>query len=101
MTLSSALQERRRICGLSRAASDARDIHMARYSIRKQGGEYVVLADDQSILRFTSRRKAAKLVADAAELLSVQSASPPEQELDSDQSAVKGAKFLDGEERFP
>lgn len=74
---------------------------MARYSIRKQGGEYVVLADDQSILRFTSRRKAAKLVADAVELLSVQSASPPEQELDSDQSAVKGAKFLDGEERFP
>lgn len=74
---------------------------MARYSIRKQGGEYVVLADDQSILRFTSRRKAAKLVADAAELLSVHSASPPEQELDSDQSAVKGAKFLDGEERFP
>ncbi|HEY0852684.1 MAG TPA: hypothetical protein VGD96_22415 [Bradyrhizobium sp.] len=74
---------------------------MARYSIRKQGGEYVVLADDQSILRFTSRRKAAKLIADAVELLSVQSASPPEQELDSDQSAVKGAKFLDGEERFP
>ena len=38
---------------------------MARYSIRKQGEEYVVLAGDQSILRVTSRRKAAKLVVDA------------------------------------
>jgi hypothetical protein len=74
---------------------------MTRYSIRKQGCEYVVLADDQSMLSFTSRRKAAKLVADAAELLSVQSASPPEPELDSDQSPVKGAKRLDGEGRFP
>ena len=67
---------------------------MTRYSIRKDGSEYVVLADDQSILRFTSRRKAAKLIADASELLSVQSA-------EADQSTVKDAKFLDGEERFP
>jgi hypothetical protein len=74
---------------------------MAHYSIRKLGCEYIVLADDQSILRFTSRRKAAKLVAEALELLSVQLALPPERELDSDQSAVNGAKFLDGEERFP
>ena len=74
---------------------------MAHYSIRKQGCEYVVLADDQSILRFTSRRKAAKLVAVASELLSVQSASKPKHELDADQSAVKGAKLLDGEGRFP
>ena len=74
---------------------------MARYSIRKQGCEYVVLADDQSILRFTSRRKAMKLVADAAELLSVQSASPPKRDNEADQSAVKDAKFLDDEERFP
>jgi hypothetical protein len=74
---------------------------MTRYSIRKLGCEYVVLADDQSILRVASRRKAAKLVADAAELLSVQSASPPEQEPDPDQSAVKSAKLLDGKGRFP
>ena len=67
---------------------------MARYSIRKLGSEYVVLADNQSILRFTSRRQAAKLIADASELLSVQSAK-------ADQPAVKEAKFLDGEERFP
>ncbi|MBI5323263.1 hypothetical protein [Bradyrhizobium sp.] len=74
---------------------------MARYSIRKLGCEYVVLAGDQSILRFTSRRKAAKLVADVAELLSVQSALQPGRELDPDQSDVKDAKFLDGEGRFP
>ena len=74
---------------------------MTRYTIRRLGGEYVVLADDQSILRVASRRKAAKLVADAAELLSVQPASPGEQEPDTDQSAVKGAKFLDGKGRFP
>ena len=74
---------------------------MVRYSIRKLGSEYVVLAGDQSILRFTSRRKAARFVADAAELLSVQSALPPEHELDPDQSDVKDAKFLDGEGRFP
>jgi len=70
---------------------------MARYSIRKLGSEYVVLADNQSILTFTSRRKAEKLVADAAELLSVQSPGSA----DADQSDVKDAKLLDGEERFP
>ena len=68
---------------------------MAHYSIRKQGGEYVVLADDQCILRFTSRRKAEKLVAEASELLSVQSAPQPLRGLDPDQAAVNDAKFLD------
>ena len=74
---------------------------MTRYSIRKDGNEYIVLADDQRILSFTSRRKAEKLVADAAELLSVQSASTPGHELDPDQSPVSDAKFLDGGGRFP
>jgi hypothetical protein len=74
---------------------------MARYSIQKKGCEYVVLADDQSILTFTSRRKAAKFVAEASELLSVQSALPTGKEEGPDQSPVKGAKFLDDEVRFP
>ena len=74
---------------------------MARYSIQKRGCEYVVLVDDQSILTFTSRRKAAKLVAEASELLSVQFAEPAGEERESDQSAVKDAKFLDDEVRFP
>jgi len=74
---------------------------MTRYSIRKQGVEYVVLADDQCVLKVASRRKAAKLVVDAAELLSVQSALPLESPQDSAQSPVSDGKFLDGEERFP
>jgi hypothetical protein len=75
---------------------------MSRYSIQKKGCEYVVLADDQSILTFTSRRKAAKFVAEASELLSVQSALPAAaEERGGDQSPVKAAKFLDDEVRFP
>ena len=74
---------------------------MARYSIQKKGGEYVVLAGDQSILTFSSRRKAAKFVAEASQLLSVQSALPAGEEREGDQSPVKGAKFLDDEVRFP
>ena len=74
---------------------------MTRYSIRKDGNEYIVLAGDQRILSFTSRRKAEKLVADVAELLSVQSAPTPRHELDPDQSPVSDAKFLDGGRRFP
>ena len=74
---------------------------MTHYSIRKQGCEYIVLADDQCILKVASRRKAAKLVVDAAELLSEQSALPLESAEDSDQPPVRPAKFLDGEKRFP
>jgi hypothetical protein len=74
---------------------------LTRYSIRKLGSEYVVLADNQSILKFTSRRKAAKLIADASELLSVQLAMAEQAEREPDQSAVKEPKLLDDEKRFP
>jgi hypothetical protein len=39
------------------------------YSIVKIGNEYVVQADEKSIFRVASRRRAARLVTDAAELL--------------------------------
>jgi hypothetical protein len=42
---------------------------MKNYSIIRIGNEYVVQADDQSVLKIASRRKAARLVTDAAELL--------------------------------
>jgi hypothetical protein len=84
-----------------RLAGQHGNIAMTRYSIRKQGFEYVVLADDQCVLKVASRRRAAKLVVDAAELLSVQSALPLESSQDSDQSPVRDAKFLDDEGRFP
>ncbi|MEH2529383.1 hypothetical protein V1277_004240 [Bradyrhizobium sp. AZCC 1588] len=42
---------------------------MKKYSIVRIGSEYVVQAGDTSILKVSSRREAAKLVTDAAELL--------------------------------
>jgi hypothetical protein len=42
---------------------------MKKYSIVRIGCEYVVQAGDISILKVASRREAAKLVTDAAELL--------------------------------
>ena len=47
---------------------------MKNYSIVRIGNEYVVQAGEKSVLKFASRRRAAKLVTDAAELLEQQSA---------------------------
>jgi hypothetical protein len=56
---------------------------MNTYSIVKIGSEYVVLADEQRVLKIASRRRAAKLVVNAAELLAMQSGqeAPPEQDI--------------------
>jgi hypothetical protein len=45
---------------------------MNNYSIVRVGHEYVVQADEKSILKIASRRRAARLVTDAAELLDSQ-----------------------------
>ena len=42
---------------------------MKNYSIVRIGHEYVVQADAKSILKVGSRRRAARLISDAAELL--------------------------------
>jgi hypothetical protein len=42
---------------------------MSNYSIVRIGNEYIVQAGEKSILKIASRRRAAKLVTDAAELL--------------------------------
>ena len=42
---------------------------MKKYSIVRIGSEYVVQAGETSILKVSSRREAAKLVTEAAELL--------------------------------
>jgi hypothetical protein len=47
---------------------------MKNYSIVRIGKEYVVRADEKSILKITSRRRAERLVTDAAELLDSQTA---------------------------
>jgi hypothetical protein len=47
---------------------------MKNYSIVRIGNEYVVQADEKSVLKVASRRRAARLVTDAAELLESQPA---------------------------
>ena len=42
--------------------------HVKNYSIVRIGNDYVVQADDQSVLKIASRRRAAKLVTDAAKV---------------------------------
>jgi hypothetical protein len=62
------------------------------YSIVRIGHEYVVQADEKSILKVASRRKATRLVTSAAELLSSQPApqappqAPAEASIDRDPS---------------
>jgi hypothetical protein len=51
---------------------------MKNYSIVRIGNEYVVQADEKSVLRVASRRKAAKLVTDATGLMDSQPAPPPQ-----------------------
>ena len=45
---------------------------MKSYSIVRIGDDYVVQAEEQSVLKVGSRRRAAQLVTDAAELLNAQ-----------------------------
>ncbi len=45
---------------------------MKNYSIVRIGNEYVVQAGEKSILKVASRRRAAKLVTDAVELMDLQ-----------------------------
>jgi hypothetical protein len=45
---------------------------MKNYSIVRIGNEYIVQAGENSVLKIASRRRAEKLVTDAAELLDAQ-----------------------------
>ena len=45
---------------------------MKSYSIVRMGDDYVVQAEEKSVLKIASRRRAAQLVSDAAELLNAQ-----------------------------
>ena len=49
---------------------------MKNYSIVRDGKEYVVRADDKSVLKIASRRRAARTVTVAAELLEQAPPSP-------------------------
>ena len=61
---------------------------MTNYSIVRIGNEYIVQADAKSVLKISSRRRAAKLVTDASELLE---ASAPAGEDVSIARELKGA----------
>jgi hypothetical protein len=45
---------------------------MKSYSIVRMGDDYVVQAEEKSVLKVASRRRAAQLVSEAAELLNAQ-----------------------------
>ena len=50
---------------------------MKNYSIIRVGNEYVVQADDKSILKTTSKRNAARFITEATALLSQPARSAP------------------------
>ena len=54
---------------------------MKNYSIVKIGNQYIVRAGNRSILKTASRRMAARIVTDAAELLRAQAAPQQVREL--------------------
>jgi hypothetical protein len=62
---------------------------MKNYSIVRIGNEYVVQADEKSVLKVASRRKAARLVTDAAELLDSQPAPPASPETNAEPSITR------------
>jgi hypothetical protein len=55
------------------------DFPMNNYSIIRDGNEYVVRAGEKSVLKISSRRRAAKLITDASELLQRQPAPSAEE----------------------
>jgi hypothetical protein len=59
---------------------------MKKYSIIRVGNEYVVQADDKSILKTTSKRKAARFVSEATALLDSQPSPPLAPESDAESS---------------
>ena len=71
---------------------------MKNYSIIRVGNEYVVQAGEKSVLKVASRRRAARLVTNAAELLDSQVAPPitpvtePEPSLARDPGIIPGLR---------
>ena len=59
---------------------------MKDYSIIRVGHEYIVQADEKSILKIASRRRAARLVTNARELLDSQPATPMTPDTDAESS---------------
>jgi hypothetical protein len=62
---------------------------MTNYSIVRIGNEYVVQADEKSILKVASRRKAARLISEAAELLESPPAAKSPRQADAESSIAR------------
>lgn len=62
---------------------------MTNFSLIKVGNAYVVRADDQCILKVTSRRRAAQLISEAAVLLDAEAAA--------DRAQAQTEPAIDGE----
>jgi hypothetical protein len=67
---------------------------MKNYSVVRIGNEYVVQADEKSVLKIASRRRAARLVTDAAELLDSQPAAPLSAEVDAEPSIDRDPRVI-------
>ena len=62
---------------------------MKTYSIVRIGNEYVVQADEKSVLKISSKRKAARLITDAAELPDSQAVPPTSPEASAEPSIAR------------
>ncbi len=71
------------------------------YSIIKIGNEYIVQADEKSVLKITSRRRAARLVSDAAELLDSQPAPDLSPQAHAEPSIARDPKVIPDPSEVP
>jgi hypothetical protein len=74
---------------------------MKNYSIVRVGNEYVVQANEKSILKIASRRRAERTVTDAAELLDSKSAPPLSPEAPADPSIDRDPNIVPDPSEVP
>jgi len=74
---------------------------MKNYSIVRIGNEYVVQANEKSVLKISSRRKAARLVTDAAELLDSQSPPLAQPDVDAEPSTARDPSVIPDPSKVP
>jgi hypothetical protein len=67
---------------------------MKNYSIVRLGNEYVVRVDEKSVLKIASRRKAVRLVSDAAVLLDLPPAPKLSQRTPADPSTARDPRTI-------
>ena len=67
---------------------------MKNYSIIRIGNEYIVQAGENSVLKVASRRRAARLVTDAAELLDSQVVPPITPVTDTQPSLTRDPEIM-------